>query len=378
MAAGTHHIRIDRSKPLRDEPHTGHNRWHPDIAPVLSVNPGDTVVLETRDALDGAVAPEMTSTDLHRVDLNLVHPLTGPVFVNGAEPGDLLEVHILDIAPQPFGFTTIVPGFGFLRDFFPTSFLVKWVIAGGVAVSPDLPGVRIPGGPFMGVMGVAPSQALHARLVAREADLLRRGGAVLPPSAQGAVPTMEPIASEALRTIPPRETGGNFDIKQLTAGTTLLLPVYVEGALFSAGDSHFAQGDGESCGTAIEMGATLTVRFGLRKGRAAQRQIQRPQYERHDYFADPRFAVPRRFFATTGMPITRDDRNESENVTLAAQDALLNMIDHLPAEHGYSREQAYVLTSVAVDLRISELVDVPNVVVSAFLPLDIFAESKEG
>jgi formamidase len=194
---------------------------------------------------------------------------------------------------------------------------------------------------------------------------------------QGAVPAEEPIASEALRTIPPRETGGNFDIKQLTAGSTLLLPVYVPGALFSAGDGHFAQGDGESCGTAVEMGATLTVRFGLRKGLAARRRIQRPQYERNDYFADPRFAVPRRFFATTGMPITHDDRNESENVTLAAQDALLNMIDHLVAERGYSREQAYVLTSVAVDLRISELVDVPNVVVSAFLPLEIFAEGTE-
>jgi formamidase len=373
MAAGPHHIRIDRSKPLRDEPYTGHNRWHPDIPPVLRVDPGDTVVLETRDAFDGAVTMAMTSADLHRVDLDLVHPLSGPVFINGAEPGDLLEVHIVEVAPQPFGFTTIVPGFGFLRDFFPTPFLVKWTIDSGFAVSPDLPRVRIPGGPFMGVMGVAPSRELRARLAAREDELLHRGGTVLPPSAQGAVPAVEPIASEALRTIPPRETGGNFDIKQLTAGTTLLLPVYVPGALFSAGDSHFAQGDGESCGTAVEMAATLTVRFGLRKGLAAQRRIQRPQYERNDYFADPRFAVPRRFFATTGMPITRDDRNESENVTLAAQDALLNMIDHLVAEYGYSREQAYVLTSVAVDVRISELVDVPNVVVSAFLPLDVFA-----
>jgi formamidase len=372
MAAGTHYIRIDRSKPLRDEAHTGHNRWHPDIPPALRVEPADTVVLETRDALDGTVTAQMTSADLHRVDLDLVHPLTGPVFINGAEPGDLLEVHIVEIRPEPFGFTTIIPGFGFLRDFFPTPFLLKWTIDGGFAASPDLPGVRIPGGPFMGVMGVAPSRELRARLAAREDELLRRGGAVLPPSAQGAVPATEPIASEALRTIPPRETGGNFDIKQLTAGTTLLLPVYAPGALFSAGDSHFAQGDGESCGTAVEMGATLTVRFGLRKGMAARRQIQRPQYERHDYFIDPRFAVPRRFFATTGMPITREGRNESENVTLAAQDALLNMIEHLVAERGYGREQAYALTSVAVDLRISELVDVPNVVVSAFLPLDIF------
>lgn len=372
MAAQPYAIRIDRSKPLRDEPHTGHNRWHPEIPAVLSVDPGDTVLLETRDALDGAVTPDSTSADLHRVDLNLVHPLTGPVFIRGAEPGDLLEVHILEITPQPFGFTTIVPGFGFLRDFFPTPFLVKWTIDSGFAMSPDLPGVRIPGGPFMGVMGVAPSHDLLARLTAREDALLRRGGAVLPPNAQGAIPATEPIASQSLRTIPPRETGGNFDIKQLTAGAVLLLPVYTPGALFSAGDSHFAQGDGESCGTAVEMGATLTVRFGLRKAMAAQRHIQRPLFERQEYFIDPRFAAPRRFFATTGMPITRDDRNESENVTLAAQDALLNMIDHLMAEYGYSREQAYVLTSVAVDLRISELVDVPNVVVSAFLPLDIF------
>jgi formamidase len=372
MAAQTHVVRIDRSKPLREEPHTGHNRWHPEIPAVLSVEPGDTVVLETRDALDGAVTPGSTTADLHRVDLDLVHPLTGPVFIRGAESGDVLEVHIVEITPQPFGFTTIVPGFGFLREFFPTPFLVKWTIDGGFAVSPDLPRVRIPGGPFMGVMGVAPSHELLARLTAREDDLLRRGGAVLPPNAQGAVPAGEPIASRSLRTIPPREIGGNFDIKQLTAGATLLLPVYVPGALFSAGDSHFAQGDGESCGTAVEMGATLTVRFGLRKGAAARRHSQRPQFERQDYFIDPRFAVPHRFFATTGMPITRDDRNESENVTLAAQDALLNMIDYLVAERGYSREQAYVLTSVAVDLRISELVDVPNVVVSAFLPLDIF------
>jgi formamidase len=374
MAAGRHIISIDRSKPLRDEPQTGHNRWHPDIPPVVRVDPGDTVSLETRDAFDGAITSATTAPDLDRADLNVVHPLTGPVFVNGAEVGDLLEVHIVEITPQPFAFTTIVPGFGFLRDFFPAPFLIKWSIADGFAVSPDLLDVRIPGGPFMGVMGVAPSHQLLAQLTAREDELLRRGGAVLPPTSQGAVPATEPIASAALRTIPPRETGGNFDIKQLTAGTTLLLPVYTPGALFSAGDAHFAQGDGESCGTAVEMGATLTVRFGVRKGLAAQRQIRRPQYERQQSVTDPHFAVPRRFFATTGMPITRDGRNESENVTLAAQDALLNMIDHLVAERGYSREQAYVVTSVAVDLRISELVDVPNVVVSAFLPLDIFTD----
>lgn len=373
-AIATHAIRIDRRKQLHEEPHTGHNRWHPDIPPVLRVDPGDTVVMETRDAFDGIFMPTTTVDDLRRMDLNLalslVHPLTGPVFINGAEPGDLLEVHIVEVAPQPFGFTTILPHFGFLRDYFPTYFIVKWTIDGAFATSPDLPGVRIPAGAFMGIMGVAPSRASRARMEAREDELLRRGGVVNPPLVLSAVPGTEPLANEGLRTIPPRENGGNFDIKQLTAGTTLLLPVDVPGALFSAGDSHFAQGDCESCGTAAEMGATLTVRFGLRKGVAAQRGIRRPQFER--IVANPQPALPQRFFATTGMPITRDDRNESEDVTLAAKDALLNMIDHLVAERGYSREQAYCLTSVAVDLHISELVDVPNVTVSAFLPLDIF------
>lgn len=373
-AKATHIIRIDRSKQLHEETHTGHNRWHSDIPPVLRVNPGDTVVIETRDAFDGIFKPTTTVDDLRRMDLSLalslVHPLTGPVFINGAEPGDLLEVHIVDVTPQPFGFTTILPHFGFLRDYFPTYFIVKWAIDGAFATSPDLPGVRIPAGAFMGIMGVAPSRGSRARMAAREDELLRRGGAVNPPLVLSAVPGTEPLASEGLRTIPPRENGGNLDIKQLTAGSTLLLPVDVPGALFSAGDSHFAQGDCESCGTAAEMGATLTVRFGLRKGMASQRGIHRPQLERT--VDDLRPALPQRFFATTGMPITRDDRNESEDVTLAAKDALLNMIDHLVAERGYSREQAYCLTSVAVDLRVSQLVDVPNVTVSAFLPLDIF------
>src|SRR5499426_4682203 len=204
VAMATHTIPIDRSKRLSEEPRTGHNRWHPDIPPVVRVDPGDTVVMETRDALDGAITPGTTGADLHRVDLNLVHPLTGPVFVNGAEPGDLLEVHIVEITPQPFGFTVILPGFGFLREHFTTPFLVKWSIDGTSAVSPDLPGVRIPAGAFMGVMGVAPSHASRVRMAAREDELLRRGGVVMTPLAQGAVPSTEPLASEGLRTSPPR------------------------------------------------------------------------------------------------------------------------------------------------------------------------------
>lgn len=371
-AARTHRVVIDRAKPLRDEPATGHNRWHPDIPPILRVDPGDTVELQTRDALDGQIGPNSTAADVARTDLSVVHPLTGPVYVNGAEPGDLLEVQIGEITPEPFGFTVQIPGFGFLRDIFTEPHIVRWRIADGYATSPDLPGVRIPGAPFMGVIGVAPSHELLRATTEREAALLARGGAVLPPDPTGAVPSAEPIASAALRTIPPRETGGNLDIKQLVAGTTLLIPVFQEGALFSVGDAHFAQGDCETCGTAIEMGATFRATFQLRKGAAAKGNIRDVQFQREEYFIDPRFAAPRRFFATTGLSVSKDGVNESENLTLAARNALLNMIDYLVTERGYTRQQAYALCSVAVDLKVSEVVDVPNFVVSAFLPLDIF------
>jgi formamidase len=173
--------------------------------------------------------------------------------------------------------------------------------------------------------------------------------------------------AEGLRTVPPRENAGNVDIKQLTAGTRLLIPVWVPGALFSAGDAHFAQGDCETCGQAIEVRGTLRARFGLRKGQAGARQIDQPQFER----TTPSPA-PGPYFATTGTCVHHDGRNESEDITLAARNALRAMIDHLVAGYGYTRQQAYVICSVAVDLKISQVVDVPNVLVSAFLPLDIF------
>ena len=179
------------------------------------------------------------------------------------------------------------------------------------------------------------------------------------------------IGGEALRTIPPRETAGNVDIKQLCAGTTMLIPVHAEGALFSVGDAHFAQGDGEICGTAIEMQSAFHAQFFLRKGEASRRGYNDVAYFRDTYVQTPELAVPRRFYATTGMSIEKGGLNQSENATLAARNAMLNMIDHL-TERGYSRQQAYAICSVAVDLKISELVDVPNFVVSAVLPLDIF------
>jgi formamidase len=328
-------------------------------------------VLQTRNAIDGGVTPDSKAEDLKNINLGLVHPLTGPVYVQGAEPGDMLEVNILNIEPASWGFTTIIPNFGFLRDVFLDPYVVHWNIRDGFAESPDLPGVRVPGAPFMGTIGVAPSRQLRQEILLREDELRRRGGAVLGPDPGGAVPATEPIASEGLRTVPPRENGGNVDIKQLTAGTRLLLPVFTEGALFSAGDAHYAQGDSECCGTAIEMDCTLHATFQVRKGEATRRNLRFPTFERDDYFTSPEMAAPRRFIACTGMCVTADGVAESENATLAARNALLTMIQLL-MERGWSREQAYCICSVAVDLKLSEIVDVPNFVVSAFLSLDIF------
>ncbi len=372
MAGRTHEVRIDRAKTLAQEPSTGHNRWHEAIPPLLRVQPGDQVVLGTRDAIDGQITSTSTAPDVGRVDLGPVHPLTGPVYVEGAEPGDLLEVRIGEIQPQPFGYTVQVPGFGFLRDYFPEPHIVRWRIADGWADSDDLPGVRIPGAPFMGVIGVAPSSDLRETQRAREAELAGRGGMALPPDPAGAVPTDSRLAAEGLRTIPPRETGGNLDVKHLSAGTTLLIPVWTPGALFSVGDAHFAQGDGEACGTAIEMAATFSAELDVRKGEAARRDIRSVQFSREEYVVPPQYQAPRRFYATTGLSVHADGPNESEDATLAARNALLAMIDYLVAERGYDRQQAYALCSVAVDLKVSEVVDVPNFVVSAFLPLDIF------
>lgn len=366
-----HAIRIDRTKPLAAEPQVGHNRFHPDIPPAFEIAEGEEIALETRDALDGQITPGMAAAGLAGIEAGAVHPLTGPVFVKGAAPGDMLEIEFTDIVAQPTAFSAIMPGLGFLRDRFDAPFLAHWKIADGWATSAEIPGVRIPGAPFMGVSGVAPSAEKLAEWTAREARVIAAGGLAFPPDAAGAVPTGG-CGLTGLRTLPPRENGGNFDVKQLTKGSKLFLPIYVEGGLFSTGDGHFAQGDGEVCVTAVEMGATAVVRFKVHKGLAARRKFVSPVFSRESYFTDPRFAAPERFLGVMGMPVnTATGEIESENLTLACRNAVLNMIELLQ-ERGFSREQAYVICSVAVDLRVSNVVDVPNYVVSALLPEAIF------
>jgi len=297
-----------------------HYEWNNAIPPRLEIDPGDTVVFHTRDAADGFYSPSSTAADvLRRVFKG--HPLTGPVRVRGAAPGDTLVVEILDMRAAPWGWTQIRPGRGLLpQTEFGEPFLQIWDLGDGTHARMDRR-VAIPIAPFPGVMGVG---------------LDEPGGH---------------------STAPPRKNGGNMDIKQLTRGTTLYLPVWIDGALFSIGDGHAAQGDGEVCITAVEMNAEVTLRFDLQRGR----RLPEPRLRT----AGPVGAATNHgpHFATTA---------HGPDLFASSQRAIRYMIDHLVAERGLSRAEAYVVSSVAVDLKISEIVDAPNWIVSAFLPESIF------
>jgi formamidase len=363
-------LTVDRSVPVREQADRCHTRWHPDIPPAIRCAPGDEVLVQARDAVDGQLSMDSSHEDLAHVDRTIVHPLTGPIFVEGADPGDLLVVELLEISTGSFGYTAQFPRFGFLRDEFPDPFLVRWEIGDEIAVSPDLPGVRIPAAPFLGTIGVGPSRDLLERINARERALADAGEDVALPEPRGAVP--ESIGHEGLRTKPPRENGGNLDVKQMVAGTRMQLPVWVSGALLSVGDGHHAQGDGEVCGTAIETGTTVRLRLDLVKGAAGARRDVRFSGERLP--AGP--AGP--WVATTGLSVYAAGDGRAENLDHAARTALMNMIEYLVAEHGYDRREAYAICSVAADLKVSEVVDAPNFVVTAVLPLGIFEGATSG
>lgn len=228
-------VELDRSKRLIEQPGTGHNRWHPDIPPILEVGEGEEVLLETRDGCDGQFGPGVAAEAMASMDAGAIHPITGPVLVKGARPGDLLEIELVEIVPQPHAFTGIFPGLGFLRDLYTVPYLVHWRIADGWATSPELPGVRIPGAPFMGVIGVAPSREQVAGWARREQGLLSRAGLVMTPDAAGAVPGEGAPAPDGLRKIPPRENGANLDVKQLTKGSILQVPGRGGGRAFLGG-----------------------------------------------------------------------------------------------------------------------------------------------
>lgn len=365
----TRRLAVDGSRSITVDGTNSHNRWFPDLDPVLEIEPGEEIELELRDGMDGELAPDLTAEALRSIRLGANHPMTGPIAVRDAEPGDTVVVEILEIEPGAYGATAVIPGFGLLGDRFDRPFQVRWDIADGCARSDDLPGVVIRGRPFLGTIGVAPSPALMDSAADRERAIAAAGGLALPPQPEGAVPTREPYASEGLRTIPPRENGGNLDIPQLRAGSRLFLTVQVEGALLSLGDAHFAQGEGEVCGTAIEIRATARIRVGLRKSGDAEWTPTFPAFE----FTEPGSpTADRDYIATTGIGVDESGTNGALDTTLAARRAVAELVDLLCATRGFTPEQAYVLTSVAADLRISEAVNVPNPLVSAILPVDVF------
>ena len=365
------------------------NRYHPNISPVATAAEGDFIVFETRDALDSDLTLDSNQDDVAALDLSGVHPMTGPVAIEGAERGDVLAVTVVDIAPDQFGYTVIVPGFGFLRDEFTEPYFVGWQQTRTHAVSEAMPGIAVPYEAFTGSIGTMPGEPEIEAWLARESALAAAGGIALPPEPTGAHPAAVCGADgshtdRCLRTVPPRENGGNMDVQQMQVGTTILIPCFVDGCNLFVGDVHYAQGDGEVSGTAIETGAVVTVTTEIRKGLGSV--ITSPQVEGGPQIKN---IEPSAFHQTIGYPFKEagtvptyhtyleSEKIEglsqlSEDLTLAARNALSQMIDHIVRTYGLTREQAYILASVAVDLRVGQVVDVPNYVITAVLNKDVF------
>jgi len=302
--------------------HHHHFGWDNSIAPAQKVAPGSTIEFECVDSSGGQLSPDSTVTDIAALDFSKINPVTGPIYVDGAEPGDALKITIEGFKPSGFGWTANIPGFGLLADDFKEPALNLWHYD-ATSLAPALYGknARVPLKPFAGTIGNA-------------------------------------LAEPGLHTVvPPRRVGGNLDIRDLAAGTVLYLPVEVAGALFSVGDTHAAQGDGEVCGTAIEsqMNTVLTI----------------------DLVKDARLKMPR--FTTPG-PVTRHLDAKGYEVTTGigsdlmegAKAAVSQMVDLLSRQHGMDPVDAYMLCSVCGDLRISEIVDMPSWVVSFYFPRVVF------
>lgn len=302
--------------------HHHHYGWDNSFAPAETVAPGSTVFFECVDSGGGHFHANSTVGDVSTLDFAKVNPVTGPVYIDGAQPGDALKITIDSFVPSGFGWTANIPGFGLLADQFTDPALQLWTYD-KTSLAPALYGKagKVPLKPFAGTIGVAPAApGLHS-------------------------------------VVPPRQVGGNLDIRDLAAGTVLYLPVEVPGALFSVGDTHAAQGDGEVCGTAIESQMDVALKFELVKGANLRM---------------PRF--------TTSGPVTNHLDAKGYEVTTGvgpdlmtgARDAVSGMIDLLGKEHGLSAVDAYMLCSVCGDLRISEIVDMPNWVVSFYFPRVVF------
>jgi formamidase len=373
----------------------GHNRWHPDVPAAASVKPGSDFRVECREWTDAQIGNNDSANDVRDVDLSRAHMLSGPIAVDGAEPGDLLVVDILELGPcqapqekgdapgQGWGYTGIfarVNGGGFLTDHFPDSYKAIWDFRGQEATSRHIPGIRYTGITHPGLFGTAPSAELLAEWNRREQALIDTDPDRVPPLALPPLDEhtlagnltggeLSKVAREGARTVPARENGGNHDIKNFTRGSRVYYPVFVDGAKLSGGDLHFSQGDGEItfCG-AIEMGGFID--FGI--------DLIKDGMNKYGIHSNPVF-IPGRveplyseFLSFIGVSVDEEGTNRYMDATVAYRRACLNAIEYLKT-FGYTGEQAYLLLgSAPIEGRISGIVDIPNACCSLYLPTAIF------
>jgi formamidase len=362
-----------------------HNRWHPDIPMVAMVKPGAAFRVECVDWTGGQIVDDDSANDIRDVDLTKVHYLSGPIGVEGAEPGDLLVVNILDIGTLPssdWGFTGIFArenGGGFLTEHFPDARKAVWDFQGIYAQSRHIPGCRFAGIMHPGLIGCLPSHDLLKNWNAREAALVATNPDRVPPLA--ALPFADTAlmgglsgsaAAEAAmhgaRTVPPREHGGNCDIKNLSRGSQVFFPVYVKGAGLSMGDLHFSQGDGEItfCG-AIEMAGWIELSVDVIKGGMAKYGVTNPIFKPSPL--EPRYND---YLIFEGISVDESGTQHYLDAHVAYRRACLNAIEYLK-KFGYTGEQAYAILGTApVEGHISGIVDIPNACATLWLPTGIF------
>ncbi|MEH6388781.1 formamidase [Pseudomonas profundi] len=377
-------IKIDLSKSPKEHDNI-HNRWHPDVPMVATVKPGADFIIECMDWTGGQIANNDSAEDVRDVDLTKVHYLSGPVAVEGAEPGDLLVVDILDIgafADQMWGFNGVFAkqnGGGFLTEHYPEARKTIWDFNGIYTKSRHIPGVEFIGLMHPGLIGCLPSQELLDEWNTREQALIdtdpeRVPGLANPPYAptahvgRAAGDVASKIAAEGARTVPPREHGGNCDIKDLTKGSRVFFPVYVKGGGLSMGDLHFSQGDGEItfCG-AIEMAGWIHVRVNLIKDGVKKYAVKNPIFQPSDL--SPSY---KKHLIFEGISVDENGKQHYLDAHVAYRQACLNAIEYLK-KFGYSGAQAYsILGTAPVQGHISGIVDVPNVCATVWIPTEIF------
>ncbi|KAK9452585.1 Acetamidase/Formamidase [Dipodascopsis uninucleata] len=382
-------VKVDLKKPYYEQPGL-HTRWHPEIPFHCKVKPGEAFKVECFDSSGGQVFNTDDADDIKKINPMGIHCLSGPIEVEGAEPGDVLVVDILDVQPfpdEPWGYTAIMDpklSSAFLGDIYPNIQKAIWDFEGIFASSRHIPHVKFPGFIHPGIIGTLPSHEVMQSWTDRETALCDHHASINSTITPAALPNVEgayagqlcsselheKIKREGVRTVPPREHGGNIDIKNLSRGSKAYLPVYVKGAGFSVGDIHFSEGDGEIsfCG-AIEMHGIITLKLGLIKNGVEDLALRNPMFL--PGAVQPHFG-PSRYLTFEGISVDESGKQHFLDVKVAFRQAVLNAIEYLK-KFGYSGEQAYLLLSAApVETHVSSIVDIPNSCVSYSIPADIF------